>query len=128
MHWSWIFYVANVSLNVIQENKILTKYSEFTVNKNSLNSFLATSNYCHLLITFASRLDPDQAQHDVWPDLDPNCLTLCWYAWNNFPRIKNILKTISSKKKVWKILRMQRVKRFDLRMEITFVVYVERSD
>ena len=29
-----------------------------------------------LLITFANSLDPDQAQQNVWPDLNPNCLTL----------------------------------------------------
>ena len=29
-----------------------------------------------LLITFANSLDPDQARHNVGPDLDPNCLTL----------------------------------------------------
>ena len=29
-----------------------------------------------LLITFANRLDPDQARHSVRPDLDPNCLIL----------------------------------------------------
>ena len=27
-------------------------------------------------ITFANSLDPDQARHLVWPDLDPSCLTL----------------------------------------------------
>ena len=27
------------------------------------------------LITFANSLDPDQAQQNVGPDLDPNCLT-----------------------------------------------------
>ena len=26
--------------------------------------------------TFANSLDPDQARQNVWPDLDPNCLTL----------------------------------------------------
>ena len=31
---------------------------------------------CHLLITFANSLDPDQARQNVGPDLDPNCLTL----------------------------------------------------
>ena len=31
---------------------------------------------CHLLITFAINLDSDQAQHNVGPDLDPNCLPL----------------------------------------------------
>ena len=29
-----------------------------------------------MLITFANSLDPDQAQQNVRPDLDPNCLTL----------------------------------------------------
>ena len=28
---------------------------------------------CRLLITFANSLDPDQAQQNVGPDLDPNC-------------------------------------------------------
>ena len=32
-----------------------------------------------LLITFANSLDPDQARHNVGPDLDPNCLTPRWY-------------------------------------------------
>ena len=31
---------------------------------------------CHLLITFAYSLDPDQDQQNVGPDLDPNRLTL----------------------------------------------------
>ena len=30
--------------------------------------------FCCLLITFANRLDPDQARQNVGPDLDPNCL------------------------------------------------------
>ena len=30
---------------------------------------------------FANSLDPDQAQRNVGPDLDLNCLTLCWYSW-----------------------------------------------
>ena len=29
-----------------------------------------------LLITFAKSLDPDQAQQNYGPDLDPNCMTL----------------------------------------------------
>ena len=39
------------------------------------NSLPASSDICHLLITFANSLDPDQARHNVGPDLDPNCLT-----------------------------------------------------
>ena len=31
---------------------------------------------CHLLITFANSLDPDQTRRSVGPDLDQNCLTL----------------------------------------------------
>ena len=40
------------------------------------NSFLASSDFCRLLITFANSLDPDQDQQNVGLDLDPNCLTL----------------------------------------------------
>ena len=41
------------------------------------NSFLASSDFCCLLITFLpNSLDPDQDQLNVGPDLDPNCLTL----------------------------------------------------
>ena len=32
------------------------------------------------VIIFENSLDPDQAQHNVGPDLDPNCLTLCLYS------------------------------------------------
>ena len=39
-------------------------------------SFLASGNFCHLLITFANSLDPDQARQNFVPDRDPNCLTL----------------------------------------------------
>ena len=40
-----------------------------------LNSLPAIDNFCHLLITFANSLDPDQARQNVGPDLDLNCLT-----------------------------------------------------
>ena len=43
------------------------------------NSLLARADFCCLLITFANSLDPDQAQQNVGPDLDPNCLTSGWY-------------------------------------------------
>ena len=39
-------------------------------------SFPASCDICRLLITFANSLEPDQAQQNVGPDLDPNCLTL----------------------------------------------------
>ena len=42
---------------------------------SACNSLPASGNLCHLLITFANSLDPDQALRNVGPDLDPNCLT-----------------------------------------------------
>ena len=44
-----------------------------------LNSFLANGNFCHLLITFANSLDPDQDRQDVGPDLDSSCFTLIMF-------------------------------------------------
>ena len=44
-----------------------------------INSFIASSDFCRLLITFAANgLDPDQDRQNVGPDQDPNHLTL-WY-------------------------------------------------
>ena len=39
-------------------------------------SFLASGGFGHLLITFANSLDPDLAQQNVNPVMDPNPLTL----------------------------------------------------
>ena len=39
------------------------------------NSLPISSDFCHLLISFANSLDPDQARQNAGPDLDPNCLT-----------------------------------------------------
>ena len=36
----------------------------------------SVSLFCPLQITFSNSLDPDQAEQNVGPDLDPNCLTL----------------------------------------------------
>ena len=41
---------------------------------------LIGSYMCHLLISFANSLDPDQVQQNVGPDLGPSCLTLGWYS------------------------------------------------
>ena len=38
-------------------------------------SLHASDDFCCLLINFANSLDPDQAQQNVRPDLDPNSLT-----------------------------------------------------
>ena len=40
-----------------------------------VNSLLASGDFFHLPITFSNSLDPDQDQHFVSLDLDPNCLT-----------------------------------------------------
>ena len=48
----------------------------FSLGPLVFNSFLASGDFCCLLITFASSLDPDQDQQIVGPDLDPNFLTL----------------------------------------------------
>ena len=37
-----------------------------------LNSFLDSSDFCHVLITFANSLDLDQDRKNVSPDLNPN--------------------------------------------------------
>ena len=44
-------------------------------NTRCINSFPASGDFCHLLITFENSLDPDQEQHSVAADLDPNDLT-----------------------------------------------------
>ena len=69
------------------------EYSSYIVNEGAhnhkpaqsvINSFPASGNFCRLLINFVNSLDPDQAQQNVGPDLDPNCLTLWWYSWKIF--------------------------------------------
>ena len=42
----------------------------------SVNPFLASRDFCCLLITFANDLDANQDQQIVNSDLDPNRLTL----------------------------------------------------
>ena len=49
--------------------------------------------FCHLLI-FANSLNPDQAQHDVGPGLDPNCLASDYIPEICFSK-KIILKKVS---------------------------------
>ena len=61
-----------------------------------MNSFLAGGDFCHLRITFANSLDPDQDLQYVGLELDPNCLTLkcCSY--------KNCLKNLADDNKSMK--------------------------
>ena len=51
-----------------------------------------------LLRTFSNNLDPDQAQQDIKPDLDPNCLTL-----------RVFLKEVFKNAFVEKIIRQQKI-------------------
>ena len=52
-------------------------FSQNVVSRScsAFNSLPAGGNFCHLLITFANSLDPDQAQQNIGPDLDLNLLT-----------------------------------------------------
>ena len=46
----------------------------FDNNINCCYIFLASGDFCHLLITFAKGLDAAQDEQIVSPDLDTNCL------------------------------------------------------
>ena len=39
----------------------------FASGKGGTDSYLERESFCHLLITFANSLDPDQAQQNVGP-------------------------------------------------------------
>ena len=52
-----------------------------------INYFLASGDFCRLLIAFPNRLSPDQDQQNFGPDLDLNC----------FFFKKLILKKVSSR-------------------------------
>ena len=65
--------------NTIQnfkDNNINTGICSIVLKQLTLNSFPTGDDFCHLLITFANSLDSNQAEQNVGPDLDPNCLTL----------------------------------------------------
>ena len=75
------FVVANTLANwekLEQNEKIFSQdFSQKVVSTSCfvLNSLPARGNFCWLLITFASSLDPDQPRQNAGPNLDPNCLT-----------------------------------------------------
>ena len=48
----------------------------YIIEFQPVNSFLAREDFCHLLITFANNLDPDQDRQNISTDWDPNHLTL----------------------------------------------------
>ena len=52
-----------------------------------------------LLITFANRLEPNQAWQNVGPDLDPNCLTLMVFLKGLFKKVDFLKNQQTTKKK-----------------------------
>ena len=56
-----------------------------------------------MLITFANRLDSDQARQNIGPDLDLNCFTLCDVIPEKKIRKMLILKKVSRQQKSVKI-------------------------
>ena len=88
---------------------LFAKTGHVVFSKRRVNSFPASGNFCHLLITFANSLDQDQARQNVGPDLGPNCLTLWWYSWKNFFERVNFKENPQTTKKHAKLLSMQRV-------------------
>ena len=55
-----------------KQSKMLNNsaYSRLGNDLNSLHTSVVG------LIIFANILDPDQARQNVWPDMNPNCLTI----------------------------------------------------
>ena len=60
-------------LSLVEMSKY--RYTE-TASVIMINSFLASDDFCRLLVAYANSLDPDQDRHNVGPDLDIYCLTL----------------------------------------------------
>ena len=60
----------------IKDKRMLIESRKLIETVSKINPFLASGDFCPLLITFANSLDPDQDRHNVDPDLDPNRLTL----------------------------------------------------
>ena len=71
------FVVANslAKRKKLEPNEI--EFSQKVVSRSfsAFNSLPASGNFCHLLITYAKSLDPDQARHNAGPHLNPSCLT-----------------------------------------------------
>ena len=63
--------VPRLVYNVQQQNPTtLNMYTLLTISLLTLCLLVLSAE------TFAMSLDPDQARHNIKPDLDPNCLTL----------------------------------------------------
>ena len=97
---SFIRVIQMITYNTPFEDKTCLSHLQYNYVWTYENYFWGTKEWgrinslpteCHLLITFANSLDPDQAWQNVRPDLDPNCLTHWWHSWKNFLK-KLILK------------------------------------
>ena len=97
--WSWHSLVQN-SPNSKQNWEILWVKLEVTWAHPILTIYLLESSAHN---QNANRLDPDQAQQNVGPDLDPICLTLRWYSWKKFSKYLILKKKSADDKKAWKI-------------------------
>ena len=81
------------------------KVASFTVSDKSINSclissFHASGNFCHLLITFANSLEPEQDWHNVGSGLVPNGLTLWECSWKKL--FKHLISA-DDKRNTWNI-------------------------
>ena len=74
-----LYRMAHIDLPCLQ---IIVFLDEMVSNDLSAGHFSlpACVKFYHLLKTFASSLDPDQAQQNVGPELDQNCLSLLLYS------------------------------------------------
>ena len=108
--FSRLFFTKYQTISKIKQTKNLPSFPICWVQTTkawTLSPLVAT---CRLLITFANSLDPDQAQQNVGPDLDPNCLTLWWYSWKIFLKKLIFKKNLQMTKKHAKLSSIQRVK------------------
>ena len=103
-YFMWIIYLHKIFSPVFLINEqrchkkcLLQLWLALYFDQDFIYSFLLTLSLlaatCHLLITFANSLDPDQDRKNVSPDLDPNRLTLIVF-----------LKEFFLKSKFWKKL------------------------
>ena len=67
--------LTNVRQMKLTLAKVLARKYVVSRSCSVLNFLLTSGDFCHLLIAFANSLDSDQAQQNVGPDLDQNCLT-----------------------------------------------------
>ena len=77
------------------------------------NFLPASCELCHLLITFANRLNPDQAQQSVQPDLDPSRLELMLFLKENFEKsnVEKYLQTTKNHEKLPSMLQVNTLAR-----------------